>query len=119
MRRAEKKYHNCAPAHVSGTRSLFLGLSAGYFTYEQTTLDEFCMLVVQHRQNSSLSSAVRLMIVIYFRTLANARLEDDEVYASDMTDIGLQFHEPDAAPAPVTILPVVLQKFGIIETRAE
>ena len=76
-------------------------------TYEQITLDEFCMLVVQHRQNSSLSSAVRLVIVIYFRTQANVRLEDDEVFASDMTDIGLQFHKPDAAPAPVTILPLV------------
>ena len=77
------------------------------------------MLIVQHRQNSSLSSAVRLVIVIYFRTLANVRLEDNEVFASDMTDIGLQFHKPDAAPSPVTILPVALQKFGIIESRAE
>ena len=58
------------------------------------------------------------MIVIYFRTLANVRLEDNEVFASDMTDIGLQFHKPNAALAPVTILPVVLQKFGIIESRA-
>ena len=57
--------------------------------------------------------------MIYFRTFANVRLEDNEVFASDMTDIGLQFHEPDASPAPVTILPVVLQKFGIIESRAE
>ena len=88
-------------------------------TCEQITLDEFYMLVVQHRQNLSLSSAVRLVIVIYFCTLANVRLEDNEVLASDMTDIGLQFHEPDAAPAPVIILPVVLQKFGIIESRAE
>ena len=88
-------------------------------TYEQITLDEFCMLVVQHRQNSNLSSAVRLVIEIYFRTLASVRLQDNEVFAIDMTDIGLQFHEPDAAPAPVTILPVVLQKFGIIESRAE
>ena len=77
------------------------------------------MLVVQQRQNSSLSSAVRLVIVIYFRTLVNVRLEDNEVFASDMTDIGLHFHELDAAPAPVTILPVVLQNFGIIESRAE
>ena len=76
------------------------------------------MLAVQHRQNSSLSSAVRLVIVIYFRTLANVRLEDNEVFASDMTDIGLQFHKPYAALAPVTILPVVLQKFGIIDSRA-
>ncbi len=35
--------------------------------------------------------------MIYFRTLANVRLEDDEVFASDMSDIGLQFHKPDAA----------------------
>ena len=77
------------------------------------------MLFVQHRQNSSLSSAVRLVTVIYFRTLANSRLENNEAFASDMADIGLQFHEPDATPALVTILPVVLQKFGIIESRAE
>ena len=77
------------------------------------------MLVVQHRQNSSLPSAVRLVIVIYFRTLANVRLDDNEVFVSDMADIGLLFHEPDAVPAPVTILPLVLQKFGIIESRAE
>ena len=77
------------------------------------------MLVVQHRQNSSLSSAVKLVIVIYFLTLANMRLQDNEVFASDMTDIVLQFHEPDAAPAPVTILSLVLQEFGIIESRAE
>ena len=77
------------------------------------------MLVVQHRQNSSLSSSVRLVTLVYFRTVANVRLDDNEVFASDMTDIGLQFHEPDASPAPVTILPVVLQKFGIIESRAE
>ena len=57
--------------------------------------------------------------MIYFRTLANVRPEDNEVFASDMTDIGLQFHKPYAALAPVTILPVVLQKFGIIESRAE
>ena len=77
------------------------------------------MLVVQHRQNSSLSSEVRLVIEIYFRNLANVRLEDGEVFTSDITDIELQFHEPDAAPAPVTILSVVLQKFGIVESRAE
>ena len=77
------------------------------------------MLVVQHRQNSNLSSAVRLVIVIYFRTLANVRLEDDEVFASDLTDIGLQLHEPDATPASVKILPVSSQRFGIIESRAE
>ena len=119
MRRAEK---NIIIAHRRTSLALevyFWDFLKVILTYEQITLDEFCMLAVQHRQNSSLSSAVRLVIVIYFRTQANVRLEDDEVFASDMTDIGLQFHEPDAAPAPVTILPLVLQKFGIIASRAE
>ena len=88
-------------------------------TYEQITLDEFCMLVVKHSQNSSLSSTVRLAIVFYFCTSANVRLEDNEVFANDTTEIGLQFHKPEAAPAPVKILLAVLQRFGIIESRAE
>ena len=77
------------------------------------------MLVVQYLQNSSLSSALRMVILNYFRILASTRLEDDEVFTSDMTDIGLQFHEPNATPIPVTFLPVVLQKFAIIESHAE
>ena len=77
------------------------------------------MLAVQQRQNSSLSSAVRMVILIYFRILASTRLADDEVFASYMTDIGLQFHEPNATPIPVTFFPVVLQKFAIIESHAE
>ena len=67
------------------------------------------MLVVQHGQNSSFSSAIRTVILIYFRTLASVRLEDNKVFASDMTDIGLQFYESAATPMPVTFLTVVLQ----------
>ena len=59
------------------------------------------------------------MILIYFCALTSVRVEDDGVFASDITDIGLQFHEPDAVPIPVTFLPVVLQKFATIESRAE
>ena len=67
--------------------------------------------------NSSLLSAVRLVILIYFHTLVSLRFEDDVVLTSDMTDIRLQFHDPDAAPIPVMLLPVVLQKFAIIDSR--
>ena len=77
------------------------------------------MLVVWHRQHPSLSSAVRMVFLIYFRALASVKLEDYEVFASNMTDIGFQFHEPDAAPIPVKYLPVMLPKFTIIESRAE
>ena len=119
MRCAEK---NITIAHQRTSLALevyFWDCLQVILTYEQITLNEFCMLVIQHRQNSSLSSAVRMVILSYFRTLASAPLKDDEVFASDITDIGLQFHEPDAAPIPVTFLPVVLQKFAIIESRAE
>ena len=77
------------------------------------------MLVVWHRQYPSLSSAVRMVFLIYFRALASVQLENDEVFASDMTDIGFQFHEPDATPIAVKYLPIMLQKFTIIESRAE
>ena len=77
------------------------------------------MLVGQHRQHPSLSSAVRMVFLIYFRALASVQLENDEVFASDMTDIGFQFHEPDATPIAVKYLPIMLQKFTIIESRAE
>ena len=60
-----------------------------------------------------------MVILTYFRTLASVRLKDDEASGSNMTDIGLQFHEPDVAPTPITFLPVVLQKFAIIESHAE
>ena len=108
IRRAEK---NIITAHLRTSLALevyFWDCLQVILTYEQITLDEFCMLVVKHSQNSSLSSTVRLVIVFYFCTLATVRLEDNEVFASDMTDIGLLFHKPDAAPAPIKILLVVL-----------
>ena len=74
---------------------------------------------IQHRQKFKLVICGQNGDFDLFSYLANVRLEDNEVFASDMTDIGLQFHEPDAAPIPVTFLPVVLQKFAIIESRAE
>ena len=119
MRCAEK---NITIAHQRTSLALkvyFWDCLQVILTYEQLTLNEFCMLVIQHRQNSTLSSAFRMVILIYFRTLASVPLEDDEVFTSDMTDIGLQFHEPNATPIPVTFLPVVLQKFAIIESHAE
>ena len=87
--------------------------------YEQIMLDEFCVLVVQHNQNLSLLSSVKLMIFSYFCTSASVRPTDIGVFAIDMADIGLQFHKPDPYPILVMFLPVVLKKFAIIESRAE
>ena len=59
------------------------------------------------------------MILIYFRALASARLEDGGVFSSDIKDIGLQFRQPNITPLPVTVLRAVLQKFAIIESHAQ
>jgi hypothetical protein len=55
------------------------------------TLDEFCMLVAQHRPNSNSLSAVKPVIIIYLRTLAGIRLRDGGVFSSNIKEIGLQF----------------------------
>ena len=83
------------------------------------TLDVFCALVAQKRLKSNLSSAVRTVILIYFHALTSLRFEDGEVFSSDIKDIGLQFRQPNITPLPVTFLQAVLQKFAIIESRAE
>ena len=77
------------------------------------------MLVVWHLQNSSLLSAVRPAILVFFLNSTSVRLEDDEVFSSDMQDTRLQLHEPNVVPIPVKFLQAVLQKFAIIESRAE
>ena len=59
------------------------------------------------------------LILIYFRTLPRLNLKHDGVLANDMTDIGLQFHQPNATKKPITFFADVLQKFAIIESRAE
>ena len=77
------------------------------------------MLVVNRRQNSSLLSKVTVLILIYFHTLPRLNLKDDGVLASNMTDIGLQFHQPITPTKPITLFADVLQKFPIVERRAE
>lgn len=86
---------------------------------EKISLDDFCMKVDRCRRHSSLTSAMKLVILIYYRSLASFTVGADGIFATDITDITQQFHAPDAAPAPVRLLPLVLQKFAIIEAHAE
>ena len=92
---------------------------------EKLSLNDFCMKVDRCRRHSSLTSAMRLVILIYYRSLASFTAGADGIFATDITDITditdmtQQLHAPDAAPAPVRLLPLVLQKFAIIEAHAE
>jgi predicted DNA-binding ribbon-helix-helix protein len=96
--------------------------------HEKISLNDFCMKVDRCRRHSSLTSARKLAILIYYRSLASFTVGADGIFATDITDITdktditdmtQQLHAPDAAPAPVRLLPLVLQKFAIIEAHAE
>ena len=92
---------------------------------ETISLNDFCMKVDRCRRHSSLTSAMKLVILIYYRSLASFTVGADGIFATDitditdMTDMTHKLHAPDAAPAPVRLLPLVLQKFAIIEAHAE
>ena len=92
---------------------------------ETISLNDFCVKVDRCRRHSSLTSAMKLVILIYYRSLANFTVGADGIFATDLrditdiTDMTQQLHAPDAAPAPVRPLPLVLQKFAIIEAHAE
>ena len=77
------------------------------------------MKVDRCHRRSSLTSAMKLVILIYYRNLASFTVGADGIFASNMTDMTQQLHTPDAAPAPVRLVPLVLQKFAIIEAHAE
>ena len=62
---------------------------------------------------------MKLVILIYYRSLASFTVGADGIFATDITDMTKQLHAPDAAPAPVRLLSLVLQKFAIIEAHAE
>ena len=65
---------------------------------------------------------MKLVFLIYYRSLASFTVDADGIFATDMrdmTDMTQQLHAPDVAPAPVRPLPLVLQKFAIIEAHAE
>ncbi len=69
------------------------------------SLNDFCMKVDCCRRHSSLTSAMKLVILIYYRSLASFIAGGDGIFATGMTQ---HLHAPDAAPAPVRLLPLVL-----------
>ena len=119
------KYYDCGTSHLACHGCLFLGLPADPIMAKEISLNDFCMKVDRCRRHSSLTSAMKLVILIYYRSLASFTVGADGIFATDLRDItditGMtqQLHAPDAAPAPVRLLPLVLQKFAIIEAHAE
>ena len=89
---------------------------------ETISLNDFYMRVDRCCRHSRLTSAMKLVILIYYRSLASFTVGADGIFVTDITDITdmtQQLHAPDVAQAPVRLLPLVLQKFAIIEAHAE
>jgi hypothetical protein len=74
---------------------------------ETTSLNDFCIKVVRRHRHSSLTSTVKLVILIYYGSLASFTVGADGISATYMTDMTQQLQVPDAAPAPVRLLPLV------------
>ena len=89
---------------------------------ETISLNDFYISVDHCCRHSRLTSAMKLVILIYYRSLTSFTVGADGIFVIDMgdiTDMTQQLHAPDAAPAPVRLLPAVLRKFAIIEAHAE
>ena len=83
---------------------------------ETISLNDVCRKVDRCRRHSSLTSAMKLVILIYYRSLASFTVGADGIFATDMRDMTDMTQQ---LPAPVRLLPLVLQKFAIIEAHAE
>ena len=98
--------------------SLFLGLSEVIFNPLKMALNGFCMLVFKHSAPKfKQSSAVRMVILIYFRTGKRHLKMMKSLPRHNRYRVAIS--RTDAAPIPVTFLPILLQKFAIIKSRAE
>lgn len=70
-------------------------------------------------RHSGLTSAVKLVVLIYYRSMVNFAADGDGIFGIEMTAMTQPLHAPDAAPSPVRLLPLVLQRFAIIDAHAE
>ena len=74
---------------------------------ETISLNDFCIKVDRRYRHSSQTSNMKLVILIYYRSLASFTVGADGIFATYMTDMTQQLHASDAAPAPVRLLPLV------------
>lgn len=86
---------------------------------EDISLDEFCQLIDNARIHSSLASATRILVLTYFRLLANLHnppfwdIDDRAVMPSPT-----HFSAPLSSQLKLPVLPLALRRFVQEEERA-
>jgi len=86
---------------------------------ENMHLNEFCEQVEKIRRHASLVAAVRLIILVYYRTLCERKLGVAGAVSDETGDSHRHFSAPDTAAAPAPLMQVVLAKLELIESHVE
>jgi predicted DNA-binding ribbon-helix-helix protein len=73
---------------------------------ENLDLNGFCQMVDKRRRGFNLTSAIRLVAVIYYRTLAH----EQEQFSGATPPLD-QLNAPDPELPPISLLPIVLKSF--------
>ena len=73
---------------------------------ENLALNGFCQMVDKRRRGFNLTSAIRVVVVIYYRTLAH-----EQQQFSGATPSSNQLTAPNPELPPISLLPIVLKSF--------
>ena len=73
---------------------------------ENLDLKGLCQMVDKRRRGFNLTSAIRVVVVIYYQTLAH-----EQQQFSDATPSSNQLTAPDPKLPPTSLLPIVLKSF--------
>ena len=73
---------------------------------ENLDLNGFCQMVDKRRRGFNLTSAIRVLVVIYYRTLAH-----EQQQFSGATPSSNQLTAPNPELPPISLLPIVLNSF--------
>jgi predicted DNA-binding ribbon-helix-helix protein len=73
---------------------------------ENLDLNGFCQMVDKRRRGFNLTSAIRVLVVIYYRTLAH-----EQQQFSGATPSSNQLTAPNPELPPISLLPIVLKSF--------
>jgi predicted DNA-binding ribbon-helix-helix protein len=73
---------------------------------ENLDLNGFCQMVDKRRRGFNLTSAIRVVVVIYYRTLAH-----EQQQFSGTTPSSNQLTAPNPELPPISLLPIVLKSF--------
>ena len=74
--------------------------------HENLDLNGFCQMVDKRRRGFNLTSAIRVVVVIYYRTLAH-----EQQQFSGATPSSNHLTAPNPELPPISLLPIVLKSF--------